>query len=103
MLCVLMVFFLCGIIMIFIPYSRCNLQSIARLFQSYNSRIIEIVYGGIGATIFSVYLIIDTQMMMGGNHKYSISPEEYVFAAVAIYLDILNIFLYLLRIFGQRK
>jgi len=87
MLCVLMVFFLCGIIMIFIPYSR----------------IIEIVYGGIGATIFSVYLIIDTQMMMGGNHKYSISPEEYVFAAVAIYLDILNIFLYLLRIFGQRK
>ena len=29
-------------------------------------------------------------MMMGG-HKFSISPEEYVFAAIAIYLDILNL------------
>ena len=36
-------------------------------------------------------------MMMGG-HKFSISPEEYVFAAIAIYLDILNLFLYILRI-----
>ena len=35
--------------------------------------------------------------MIGGNHKYSISPEEYIFAALAIYLDIINIFMYLLR------
>jgi FtsH-binding integral membrane protein len=39
-------------------------------------------------------------MMMGGSHKYSISPEEYIFAAIAIYLDIINIFLYILRILG---
>ena len=38
------------------------------------------VYGGAGALIFSLYLVYDTQMMMGGDHKYSISPEEYVFA-----------------------
>ena len=36
-------------------------------------------------------------MMIGGNHKYSISPEEYIFAALAIYLDIINIFMYILR------
>ena len=36
-------------------------------------------------------------MMIGGDHKYSISPEEYIFAAPAIYLDIINIFMYLLR------
>ena len=36
-------------------------------------------------------------MMIGGDHKYSISPEEYIFAALAIYLDIINIFMYLLR------
>lgn len=34
----------------------------------------------------------------GGNHKYSISPEEYVFAALNLYLDIIQLFLYLLRI-----
>ena len=37
-------------------------------------------------------------MMMGGDHKYAISPEEYIFAALAIYLDIINIFMYLLRL-----
>ena len=38
--------------------------------------------------------------MLGGNHKYSLSPEEYIFAALNLYLDIINLFLYLLSIFG---
>ena len=42
------------------------------------------------------------QMMMGG-HKFAISPEEYVFAAIAIYLDILNLFLRILRIMSLAK
>ena len=42
-------------------------------------------------------------MIMGGHHKYKLSPEEYVMAAIAIYLDILNIFLYILKIVGQKK
>jgi len=41
-------------------------------------------------------------MMMGGNHKFAISPEEYIFAAIALYLDIINIFLYILRILGKK-
>jgi FtsH-binding integral membrane protein len=43
-----------------------------------------------GAAIFSMYIVYDTQIMMGGEHKYSISPEEYIFAAVS-YL-ILNLY-----------
>ena len=70
MFCIFFVFLICGFIMIFIPYNR----------------ILEIVYAGIGAIIFSVYLIIDTQMMMGGSHKFSISPEEYVFAGESVSL-----------------
>ena len=42
-------------------------------------------------------------MMMGGSHKYSVSPEEYIFAAIAIYLDIINIFLYILKIVAAAK
>merc|ERR550517_1879311 len=53
--------------------------------------------------IFSVYLVYDTQMMIGGDHKYAISPEEYIFAALAIYLDIINIFMYLLRFVGAAR
>lgn len=62
-----------------------------------------LVYSSCGALLFSIYLIYDTQMMMGGNHKHSISPEEYVFAALTLYLDIINIFLYILSIIGASK
>ena len=60
-------------------------------------------YGCIGALIFSLYIVYDTQLMMGGKHKYSLSPEEYIFAALNLYLDIINLFLYLLSIFGNSK
>jgi FtsH-binding integral membrane protein len=77
---ILMIF---GIVAIFVP-----------------GRTITLVYASLGAIIFSVYLVYDTQMMMGGTHKYSISPEEYIFAALNLYLDIINIFLYILTIIG---
>lgn len=61
---------------------------------------ITLIYASLGAFIFSIYLVYDTQLMMGGKHKYSISPEEYIFAALNLYLDIVNIFLYILTIIG---
>lgn len=41
--------------------------------------------------------------MMGGSHKYSISPEEYIFAALNLYLDIVQIFMYILTIIGASR
>jgi len=89
--CVLFVFILFGLLMAILPLMGVDIE------------LLHLVYCGIGVLIFSIYLIYDTQMMMGGNHKYSISPEEYIFAAIAIYLDIINIFLYILRIVGAAK
>lgn len=66
-------------------------------------RIMTLVYSSCGVLLFSFYLIYDTQMMMGGTHKHSISPEEYVFAAITLYLDIINIFIYILSIIGASK
>lgn len=66
-------------------------------------KIITLVYASIGALLFSIYLIYDTQLMMGGDHKYSISPEEYIFAALNLYLDIVNIFMYILTIIGASR
>jgi len=43
-------------------------------------------------------LVVDTQMIVGGTHKVQISSEEYVFAALTLYLDVINIFLYILHI-----
>ena len=59
-----------------------------------------IAYGSIGALIFSLYIVFDTQLMMGGKHKYALDPEEYIFAALNLYLDIINLFLYILMIVG---
>jgi FtsH-binding integral membrane protein len=38
--------------------------------------------------------------MMGGNRKYALDPEEYIFAALNIYLDVINLFMYILMIVG---
>ncbi len=63
-------------------------------------KVVNLVYASLGALIFSIYLVFDTQLMLGGKHRYSISPEEYVFAALNLYLDIVNIFIYILAIVG---
>ena len=49
------------------------------------------------------YLVFDTQMMMGGKHKYALSPEEYIFAALNLYLDIINLFMFILSIIGNSR
>jgi len=63
----------------------------------------NIAYSVLGAMLFSFYLVIDTQLMLGGKHRYSISPEEYIFAALNLYLDIINIFIYILALFGNKN
>jgi len=51
-----------------------------------------------GAILFSLFIVFDTHMMM---HK--LSPEEYMLAAINLYLDILNLFLHILRLLGERS
>lgn len=87
LLCATVVLLVFGLVAIFIP----------------SNKIVTLVYASIGALVFSLYLVYDTQLMMGGKHKYSISPEEYIFAALNLYLDIINIFLYILTIIGAAR
>merc|ERR1712059_1961 len=87
LLAVLVVFVIFGFIAIFLP----------------NQRTVRLVYAAIGTIIFSLYIVYDTQLMIGGSHKYSLSPEEYVFAALNLYLDIINLFMYILQIVGAAR
>ncbi|XP_071451123.1 protein lifeguard 1-like [Hetaerina americana] len=86
LLAAMVVFLIFGIICIFIP-----------------GKAMLLVYCSIGVLLMSVYLVYDTQLMMGGNHKFSISPEDYIFAAVSLYLDIVYIFMYILQIIGLSR
>jgi len=62
------------------------------------------VIGGFGAILFSFYIVYDTQLICGGKHKkHAFGVDDYVFAALNIYLDIINLFLYLLSLFGERR
>lgn len=47
------------------------------------------------------YLVFDTQLLVGGSHRFSITPEEYIFAALTLYMDIVLLFLYILEIVGR--
>uniref|UniRef100_A0A915LLL3 Uncharacterized protein n=1 Tax=Meloidogyne javanica TaxID=6303 RepID=A0A915LLL3_MELJA len=58
-----------------------------------------VVYATIGAFLFLIWLAIDIQMIMGGR-KYELSPEEYIFAVLALFMDIVQIFWLILMIFG---
>ncbi|XP_076869434.1 glutamate receptor, ionotropic, N-methyl D-aspartate-associated protein 1b (glutamate binding) [Brachyhypopomus gauderio] len=66
------------------------------------NEILQIVYASLGALIFTCFLAVDTQLLLG-NKKLSLSPEEYVFGALNLYLDIINIFLFILQIVGRSR
>ena len=57
-------------------------------------------FGAAGAVVFCLLIVYDTQLMMGGRHKYALDPEEYVFAALNIYVDIVILFTLVLGLVG---
>ncbi|KAM8981328.1 protein lifeguard 2 [Sminthopsis crassicaudata] len=60
------------------------------------------IYAVLGAIVFTMFLAFDTQLLMG-NRRYSLSPEEYIFGALNIYLDIVYIFSFFLQLFGTNR
>ena len=62
------------------------------------------LYASCGAAFMCFFIVHDTQLMIGGNHKYQLQVDEHVFAALNLYLDIVNLFLYILSILnGGRR
>lgn len=55
------------------------------------------VYALAGCIIFSGYILFDTWLIMD-----KVNPHEYVLAAIILYLDIINLFLYLLQLLASR-
>lgn len=62
--------------------------------------ILDCVWGGLAALVFSLFLIYDTQMIVGGR-KHELSPEEYVYGALQLYIDVVYLFLIILSFFGK--
>ncbi|CAN6649661.1 bax inhibitor 1 [Trichomonascus vanleenenianus] len=65
------------------------------MFFPYSSKV-ELGYSIVGAVVFSGYILVDTQLIMRRYH-----PEDEVAAAISLYLDIINLFLNILRILNE--
>ncbi|XP_075590194.1 protein lifeguard 1 [Dermatophagoides farinae] len=85
MFIVLIIFFVAGIAMMFIQ-----------------NRTTQIIYAAIGVVIFTIYLAIDTQAIMGGR-EIEISPEEYIMAVIQLYINIVNLFILILRLISLSR
>ncbi|KAL9620087.1 MAG: hypothetical protein Q9160_005377 [Pyrenula sp. 1 TL-2023] len=62
------------------------------------SKIMELIYGSVAALIFSGYILVDTQLVMRHYHV-----EEEIAAAISLYLDVINLFLAILRILNSQQ
>ena len=68
---------------------------IAGLFTYWFGPTLRLVYCVCGVLLFVLYLVIDTQMIAGGK-TYELSQEDYILGAIILYIDIVNIFIYVL-------
>lgn len=66
------------------------------------SYILHCVYAGVAALVFTLFLVYDTQMIVGGR-KHELSPEEYIYGALQLYIDVVYIFLIILSLFGSKN
>jgi FtsH-binding integral membrane protein len=51
---------------------------------------------------YAIYLLVDTQLILGGKHK-SLSMDNYILGAIILYIDIIGLFLKILQILGKKK
>ena len=72
-------------------------MSLFLIFSAFNMRII---YCAFGVLLFSIYLIADTQMIVG---NYGLDYDDYILGAIMLYVDIIQIFLYILRLLGNKN
>jgi protein lifeguard len=54
------------------------------------------------ACVYSIYLIIDTQLILGGKNQ-ELTLDNYVLGAVLLYIDIIQLFLQILKILGKKR
>lgn len=61
------------------------------------NKVIHIVFCCAGVLMYSLYLVYDTQLLIG-NKENRLEADDYIYGAMMLYLDIINIFVFLLRL-----
>lgn len=67
-----------------------------------NVAFLKTLYSALGAILFSIYIVFDVQMVIGrGQDSYSM--DDYILGALNIYLDVINLLMYILALFGDKR
>ena len=72
---------------------------IGSFFRSY---FYQMVLDSLGVLLMSLYLIYDSQLVIGQKKNF-IEMDLYILGAMMIYLDIISLFLKILRLLGKKK
>lgn len=81
--------------MLFIASLVLLLMGIMMIFVK--SPILHLIYSGLGTFLFALYLVYDTQLIIG-NKENQLDIDDYVYGALMLYVDIIQLFLHILRI-----
>lgn len=68
----------------------------------FHSPLADTIICGCESILFCVYLIYDTQLVIG-NKSNLIKTDDFINGAMQIYIDIIGLFIKLLRLFGKRR
>lgn len=93
---------LSGLGMLFIFYGLIHVLELFGILPRGFLPYTEAMYCFLGAGLFSLYLAHHTRLIVSGKSaKYQMSEKDYILGAMSLYSDIVNIFLYILRILGD--
>ena len=82
----------------------CGMILFGIIFSFFSFPMINILYSVFGSILFSFYIIYDTQLIVGGSHRsIQFSEDDFVIASISLYLDIINLFLFILDLFNTRS
>merc|ERR1719191_2389187 len=64
----------------------------------------QMMYALVGALLFSAYIVFDTQLIVSGKHAtMRFEVDDWAVATIVLYVDIIQLFLFLLRLLGKEK
>ena len=63
---------------------------------------LHVIYCALGVIVYGLYLIFDTQLIMG-NKTHKIELDDYILGVFLLYIDIIMLFLFILRLMGGRR
>ena len=91
-------FTVCGSLFFVISVGMIMLMVVS-MFMTFASWMEPVISAAL-VVVYGLYLIYDTQLIAGGkNHE--LSHDDYIVGALLIYVDIMMLFVELLRLFGS--